>query len=199
VKGKGGHAAMPRSFTDNVLIASHVIVALQQITSRNADPAIPTVLSFGKVEAKGATNVIPGEVKIAGTFRTMDEEWRNEAHGKINRIATTVAEGMGASCRVEIKKGYPFLVNHPELTEKARTSAIEILGNENVEKLDIRMTAEDFAYFSQRYPSMMYRLGVMKKGEKESPGLHTPVFDVDEHALRTGMETMSWIALSLLK
>jgi amidohydrolase len=198
VKGKGGHAAMPHQLVDTVLIASHIIVALQQIVSRNAYAAIPTVLSFGKVDAPGATNVIPQEVKIEGTFRTMNEEWRMEAHEKIRKISTQLAESMGASCDIDIMIGYPCLINHEEITQKAIGFASDILGADEVVHLDLRMTSEDFAYYSQEIPSTFYRLGIMDKlGKLKSP-LHSPTFNVDEKALETGMITMAYTAIQFL-
>lgn len=199
IKGIGGHAAMPHQLTDNVLITAHIIVALQQIVSRNAFAATPSVLSFGKIDAPGATNVIPEVVRVEGTFRTMDEEWRKEAHQKIKKIASTVAEGMGAHCEVEIRHGYPCLVNHEESTIKAQNLANEFLGAENVENLDLRMTAEDFAYYSQEMPSTFYRLGVTDKAGKLSSPLHSPTFNIDEESLITGMGTMAYIAAGFLR
>lgn len=198
VKGKGGHAAMPDQITDTVLIASHIIVALQQISSRQAQASVPTVLSFGKVEANGATNVIPPEVKIEGTFRTMDEKWRKEAHEKIRKIASSIAEGMGGKCDVRIEIGYPFLVNDEDTTAKAISYAKDFLGSDNIEALDLRMTGEDFAYYSQAFPSTFYRLGISDKDNSFVSPLHSPGFNIDENALKTGMSTMAWIALSFL-
>ncbi len=198
VNGKGGHAAIPHQLIDPVLIASHIIVALQQIVSRHANTLIPSVLSFGKVEAKGATNVIPDVVKIEGTFRTLNETWRIKAHEKIVKMAQSIAEGMGGSCDVNIMGGYPYLVNNEEITMKSMQIARQMLGDTNVVNLDIRMTAEDFAYYSQKYPSTFYRLGIMdKKGTLSSP-LHSSAFNVDESALETGMKTMAWLAVSFL-
>ncbi|MCK4663767.1 MAG: amidohydrolase [Bacteroidales bacterium] len=196
VSGKGGHAAITDKVTDTVLIASQIIVALQQIVSRNAQASIPTVLSFGRVEANGATNVIPNKVKIDGTFRTMDEEWRKEAHLKIEKIAKSIAEGMGGKCEVKIVKGYPFLKNNELVTEQAKSFAEQYLGKENVEDMEIRMTAEDFAYFAQKYPSTFYRLGTA--GNNKISHLHTSTFNIDENALCTGMGLMAWIAVSFL-
>jgi amidohydrolase len=199
IKGKGGHAAMPHQITDTVLITSHIIVALQQIASRNAPAAIPTVLSFGKVNAPGATNVIPSEVKVEGTFRTMDETWRKEAHKKIVKIASSVAESMGVTCDVEIKVGYPCLINHDETTMAAQQLAREYLGEENVEHLDLRMTAEDFAYYSQQMPSTFYRLGIMDEDKTLVAPLHSSHFNIDEKALKTSIGTLAYIAAGLLK
>jgi amidohydrolase len=198
IRGKGGHAAMPHQLTDNVLITSHIIVALQQIVSRNAKASVPTVLSFGKVIADGATNVIPSEIKVEGTFRTMNEEWRTEAHKKIKRVAKFTAQAMGADCDVEIKKGYPFLVNDDKITATAVGFAKAFLGHEQVEELELRMTAEDFAYFSQEYPSTFYRLGVKPPGLENPAPLHASNMIVDEAALKTGMETMAYLAISFL-
>ncbi len=198
VKGRGGHAAMPHLIDDTVLIASHIIVALQQVVSRNGNAAIPSVLSFGKIIGNGANNIIPEEVRIDGTFRTMNEEWRARAKQLIIRIATNVAESMGATCEVVIKDGYPFLVNDTQVTKTARSFAADMLGEQNIVDMDIRMTAEDFAYFSQEYPSCFYRLGTgnMKKGIIAP--LHSPMFNVDENAIETGMSTMAWMAYSFL-
>jgi amidohydrolase len=199
VKGKGGHAAMPEMNIDTVLIASHLIVALQQIVSRHASPKVPSVLSFGKIEAKGATNVIPDEVKIEGTFRTMNEEWRKEAHKKIKKLAEGLCESMGGSCEIDIKNGYPYLKNDPELTERARSAAEAYLGNDNVVDLDLWMGAEDFAYYSQEVPACFYRLGTRNEMRGIISGVHTPTFDIDEAALETGIGLMAYIALQELK
>ena len=195
VKGKGGHGAMPHLNIDPVVISAHLIIALQQLVSRNANPITPTVLSFGKVMANGATNVIPNEVKLEGTFRTMDERWRNQAHEKIKVMAISVSESMGGTCEVNILKGYPFLVNDSAVTGKARKHAEDYLGKEKVEELDIRMTAEDFAFFSQKRPSCFYRLGTGNKSKNIVSPVHTDTFDIDESALETGMGLMAWLAI----
>ena len=199
VKGKGGHSGSPHLLTDNVLIASHIIVALQQVISRNKNPKLPSVLSFGKLEALGATNIIPNEVKIAGTFRAMDEEWRSEAHGLITNIAKGVAESMGATCEVDISIGYPYLENHPELTQRARKIAIQYVGEENVVELDLTMGAEDFAYYSQEMPSCFYRLGTRNEAKGITSYVHTPNFNIDESALELGAGLMAWLAVSELE
>ncbi len=198
IKGKGGHAAMPHQLTDNVLIASHIIVALQQITSRKALSSTPTVLSFGKFIANGATNIIPDEVKIEGTFRTMDEEWRAEAHKEITKIASGIANSMGAECEVNIKNGYPFLINDEKVTEASKTFASEYLDNNNVLDMDIRMTAEDFAYYSQKIPATFYRLGIRNESKNITSSLHTSTFNIDEDAIKTGTGLMTWLAFSFL-
>jgi amidohydrolase len=198
IKGKGGHAAMPHNTTDSVLIAAHILVALQQIVSRHAEASMPTVLSFGKVVADGAMNVIPSEVTIDGTFRTMDEKWRKTAHKRMINMAQSIAESMGATCELKIVEGYPALINDPEITRKSMEYASAYLGDKSVEELDIRMTAEDFAFFAEKYPSVLYRLGVRDKNNLSPLELHTPTFNIDEEALKTGMGAMAWIAISHL-
>ncbi|MDG1260980.1 MAG: M20 family metallopeptidase [Flavobacteriales bacterium] len=198
VKGQGGHAALPHKLKDPVLAAANLIVALQQVASRKAPAAIPTVLSIGKMEALGATNVVPNEVKLEGTFRTMNEKWRAEAHEHIRAIAKETCAATGVEVAVEIRKGYPFLVNDESLTAKAKAAAIALLGEENVVDLDIRMTGEDFAYYSQHMPSCFYRLGTSgPNGTFKSP-VHSSTFDIDESALTTGVSLMAWLAIDAL-
>ena len=198
ITGKGGHGAMPETFIDPVLISAHLLVALQQIVSRVANPKIPSVLSFGRVEALGATNIIPNEVKIQGTFRTLDEAWRSKAHEKMRQIAEGIVEGMGGQLDFEIRKGYPFLKNNPELTARSLAAAQTYLGAENVLDLDIWMAAEDFAYFSQEIDGCFYRLGTRNEARGITSGVHTPTFDIEEEALEIGAGLMAWLAVSEL-
>lgn len=198
VYGKGGHGAQPQQNIDPVLITSHIIVALQQIVSRVAHPTIPSVLSFGKVIANGATNVIPNEVKLEGTFRTMDEAWRAKAHEKMKKMAEGIAEAMGGSCDFNIMRGYPFLINEEKLTANTRAHAEEYLGKENVIDLDIWMAAEDFAYYSQVSDACFYRLGTGNEKRGITSSVHTPTFDVDEDALKLSTGLMTYIALKQL-
>ncbi len=199
VKGKGGHGAMPETLIDPVLIASHMIVALQQVVSRAASPKIPSVLSFGRIEALGATNVIPNEVKIQGTFRTLDEAWRTKAHEKMLQIAHGIVEGMGGELDFNIRKGYPFLKNDPELTARSKQAAIAYLGEENVLDLDIWMAAEDFAFYSQEIDGCFYRLGTRNEARGIISGVHTPTFDIEEDALEIGAGLMAWLAVAELE
>ncbi|MFM2156814.1 MAG: hypothetical protein RL516_1563, partial [Bacteroidota bacterium] len=182
VIGKGGHGAMPHLNIDPVLITSHLIVALQQIVSRVANPTMPSVLSFGKLIANGATNVIPNEVYIEGTFRTLNEEWRAEAHQHMLDMAHQLVQSMGGRLEFEIRKGYPALINDEALTAKAKMSAIEYLGSENVLDLDIWMAAEDFSFYSQVAPACFYRLGTRNESRGITSSVHTPTFDIEEES-----------------
>ncbi|MEQ1746140.1 MAG: M20 family metallopeptidase [Saprospiraceae bacterium] len=196
VKGRGGHGAMPHDCIDPVAISAQILVALQQVVSRYGDPTVPSVLTFGKINSVGgATNVIPNEVKIEGTFRTMHEKWRAEAHRRMKKMAESIAKGMGGACVFEIVKGYPVLHNHEALTARARKLAVQYLGPENVTDLPLRMTSEDFAYFSQAMPACFYRLGTGNSERGITAPVHTNTFDIDEAALETGMGLMAWLAV----
>jgi amidohydrolase len=195
VIGKGGHAGAPELVVDPVLIAAHILVALQQVISRNANPRQATVLSFGKVTADGATNVIPTEVNIAGTFRALNEEWRREALAKIERIASGVAESMGGRCEVNISHGYPYLENNTSLTRRIRRAAEEYVGKENVVDIDITLGSEDFAFYSHELPASFYRLGTRNESKGITSYVHTPTFDIDEAALGIGPGLMAWMAI----
>ena len=198
VHGKGGHGALPHKNVDPVLITSHIMVALQQVVSRQAKPDVPTVLSFGKVVANGSTNVIPAKVELEGTFRTFNEEWRAEAHEKMVKMAKSIAESMGGTCDFEVRKGYPFLVNDEHVTLRAKKVAQQFLGEENVVDLDLRMTAEDFSYYSQEMPGCFYRLGTARPEEQKVSGLHTSTFNLDENAIELGVGLMAAVAIEEL-
>ncbi len=200
VKGKGGHGALPQDCIDPIVVTSHIITALQQVVSRNANPAMPTVITFGKINSVGgATNVIPNEVKLEGTFRTFDEDWRNEAHQRMKKMASSIAEGMGASCELRIERGYPALYNNPQLAVNVKEWAIEYLGDENVVDLPIRLTAEDFAYYSQVMPACFYRLGTGNQAKGITSPVHTNTFDIDEDCMATSIGLMAWLAVKELE
>ena len=181
-----------------VVITAHILTALQQLVSRIADPRMPSVLSFGKIIANGATNVIPNEVYLEGTFRTFDEKWRKEAHKRMKKMATGIAEAMGATCDFDIRIGYPFLVNEEKLTGQVRGYAEEFLGKENVLDLDLWLAGEDFAYYSQETDACFYRLGTGNEAKGITSAVHTPTFDVDESALALSTGLMAYIALRQL-
>jgi amidohydrolase len=199
VHGKGGHAALPHYNIDSVLITSQIIVALQQLVSRRCKPGVPCVLSFGSVQADGSTNVIPDKVQVQGTFRTMDEEWRKEAHILMKKMAEEMAGSMGGSCDFRVDVGYPFVYNDEELTVFALDAAKEYLGAENVVELDMRMTGEDFSYYTQHMPGCFYRLGTGNEKKGITSGVHTSTFDVDERSLEIGTGMMTFLALKQLE
>ncbi len=199
VKGKGGHAANPSENIDPITIAAQLIISLQQVVSRSAPPTIPTVLSFGRIEGLGRTNIIPDEVTIQGTIRTFEENWRKKAHTIIENICHNTCNSFGAKAEVFIDKGYPFLTNDEATTKATKKAAIEYLGEDSVKDIDLRMTAEDFSYFSQRIPSCFYRIGVDYPNSKEIKNLHSAYFDIYEPILENSVGVMTFIAVELLK
>ncbi|MCK4879444.1 MAG: M20/M25/M40 family metallo-hydrolase, partial [Bacteroidales bacterium] len=184
---------------DPVLMTSQILISLQEEINRMAPGNVPTVLSFGKVVADGAVNVIPDDVILEGTFRTMNEEWRKEAHRLIEKVASDISSAMGGSVKVEIRNGYPVLHNNEQIARESKRLATKLLGKENVEDMEIRMTAEDFAWFTRNIPGMMYRLGVGDPGSEQLFPLHSPLFKVNESALRTGISVMAYLAIELPK
>jgi len=197
VKGTGGHGALPHRLVDPVLIGSHIVIGLQQVVSRKIPAEIPSVLSFGKFIAQGSTNVIPSEVSLAGTFRSMDETWRQRAKEEIVRTAEGIASSMGGSAECTIVEGYPSLSNDSELNAKVRTLAAGFLGAEHIHDLPLRMTGEDFARYAQRFPALFFRMGT--GGENKNNPVHHPQFDIDESSLRYGTGLMAFLAASLLR
>ncbi len=198
IKGKGGHAAQPHLTVDTILVASHLVVSLQQIISRNNDPFSPSVLSICAFNGGHTTNVIPSEVKLMGTFRAMDETWRFKAHDLIKKQATELAHAMGAEIDIDILVGYPTLYNNETITTNARALAEDYLGKEQVLDTEVRMGAEDFAYYSQLIPACFYRLGTGNKARGITSGVHTPTFDIDENAIEIGIGAMAYLAAGLL-
>jgi len=199
IYGKGGHAGLPHKSIDPILIASEVVTSIQQLVSRRANASTPTVVSIGKFVGDGATNVIPNQVSLEGTIRTMDEEWREELHRLLENLINGICEAMGGNAHIEIRKGYPALINDHQLTLWAKEKAIELLGNENVHDLDLRMTAEDFSYFAREVPACFFRLGTSNKDKNIGAPLHTPHFDIDEEAIKVGSSLMATLALKALE
>ncbi len=196
IKAKGGHAAAPQFTADPILIASHLIISLQQIISRNNNPFIPSVLSITSFQGGNATNVIPSEVKLMGTFRAMDEEWRFKAHELIINQTTDLVAAMGAEATIHIDVGYPFVLNNEALCADARRNAEDFAGEKNVTETELRMGAEDFAYYSHKIPACFFRLGAGNKAKGITSGVHTPTFNIDERAIEQGMGMMAWMAVS---
>jgi hippurate hydrolase len=191
IKGKGGHAAAPHLTSDTILIASHLIVSLQQIISRNNNPLSPSVLSITSVQGGHTTNVIPAEVKLMGTFRAMDEDWRFKAHDLIRKQTSQLVTAMGAEADVHIDIGYPTVYNHPGLTEQTKRIAEDFLGKDKVGETDVRMGAEDFGFYAQQIPACFFRLGTRNEEKGITSGVHTPTFNIDEDAIELGIAMMA--------
>ena len=197
IKGKGGHAAMPHLTSDTILIASHLIIALQQIISRNCNPISPSVLSITSVHGGNTTNIIPGEVKLMGTFRALDEKWRYRAHDLIRKIAIELVQSMGAQIDIHIDIGYPAVYNDEKLYSIAKKKAEEFMGKENVGETELRLGAEDFGFYAQQIPGCFFRLGTGNKALGTTSGVHTPTFNIDERAIETGMGLMALFGSSI--
>lgn len=200
VTGHGGHAAMPSDYNNPLIpLSRYILEATEMFMNRQASQeGIPTVIAFGKLEAAGATNVIPDVAQAEGTFRTMNETWREQAHQMLQKLAERISHETNTSCEIEISRGYPFLVNDPGITSAAREAAESYLGSSHVAELALRMTAEDFAWYTQKIPGCFYRLGTGNKEKGISAGVHTPDFDVDERSLHTGAGMMAYIGCSVL-
>jgi hippurate hydrolase len=197
VKGKGGHAATPHLTVDTVLAASQLVVALQQVVSRDKNPLSPSVLSICSINGGFTTNVIPSEVKLMGTFRAMDEEWRKKAHERMKEVADGIAKSTGAEIEFTIDIGYPTVFNDPHVTEKAKNIATEIFGVDKIEEGELRMGAEDFGYYSQKIAGCFFRLGTGNIEKGISAGVHTPTFNIDEDAIAIGMRMMATLGKKL--
>lgn len=196
VTAKGGHAAAPQYTADAVLAASHIVVGLQSIIARNNDPFNPSVLSFTAIHGGNTTNVLPSEVKLMGTFRAMDETWRFRAHELIKQQAALIAQSLGAAAEVRIDVGYPFVWNDPALSAKAMEQAKQFAGEANVSETELRMGAEDFAFYSHQIPGCFFRLGAGNKDRNITSNVHTPTFNIDESAIEQGVGMMAWLAIS---
>ncbi len=199
IEGKSGHAALPHQTVDPIAISALVISGLQQVISRKGNPIIPSVLTFGKIEAGFATNVIPDKLELWGTLRTMDEDWRAEAHRLITDFTEKTCEAYGAKATVHIPKGHASLFNDPEVTAQAEGWAKAYLGDENVKELNIRMAGEDFSFYTLHMPGCFFRIGTNKDDKEFTASVHNAHFNIDEEALKTGVGTMTWIALNALK
>lgn len=201
VNGKGGHAAMPAEYVNPIIIAAEILLEIDKAFMKPGalENAIPTVVAFGNIEGSGATNVIPEKVELCGTCRTMDEDWRSEIHHRLHALVRKISDKYHYPSVLRIEKGYPFLVNDVGFTNACMKAARNYLGDANVEELPIRMTAEDFAFITQKVPSCFFRLGTGNSKKGIVSGVHTPTFDIDEAALETGMGLLAWLALNELQ
>jgi hippurate hydrolase len=198
IHGKGGHAALPHQTVDPIALSALVISGLQQVVSRKANPLLPSVLTFGMIKGGFATNVIPDQVDLLGTFRTMNEKWRYEAHQYIKDFVIKTCEAYGATATVEIPDGYPSLINDPALTAQSTRWAQEYLGDDKVHELDMRMAGEDFSFYTHHVPGCFFRLGTSYNGTAFTTPVHNAHFDIDESAMITGMGMMAWLAANEL-
>ena len=199
VIGKGGHGASPHLCIDPIVLSAHIILALQNLVSRYADPKTPTVLTFGDIHGYGATNIIPEKVELKGTLRTFDEKWRKEIQQKIKNIAIGIARSFGGDCLVDIPEGVPFVHNDAMLTERISKVAEKLVGTENVVEMPIRMGAEDFSFYGHHSAASFFRLGTGNVSKGTTISVHNPKFDIDEDALVVGSSVLAEMAMDLVK
>jgi amidohydrolase len=198
VTGKGGHAALPALTTDQIFIASNLVIRLKnRMSEKQAINKIPTVLGIGRISGEGATNVIPEKVYIAGTFRTFDEKWRAEGLALVKSVSAETENEFGVKIDVNIVEGYPVLFNDENLTSRAIEYSKVLLGQDKIETYDIRMSSDDFSFYSALAPSIYYRVGIRKK-DSEMLKLHTSDFDIDEDGMETGVANLSWLVYNFL-
>jgi amidohydrolase len=183
VRGFGTHGAEPHNGVDPILAASHIIVALQTIVSRNTDPLKELVISIGKFHAGEADNVIPSEAVLEGTIRVFDPELRKMAGRRVREIAENVAIGLGAIAEVTIETGYDSLWNHPEAMEIVRNAAIDLYGEDAVMETTPVMPVEDFSYYTQVLPGAFFFVGAKLQDELLVFPHHHEQFDFDENAM----------------
>jgi amidohydrolase len=196
IQGVGGHGALPEKCVNPLMMGAEFVLKAQELIGEKAPNDIPTVLSFGRFEALGSTNVIPSYTEIKGTFRTMNEEWRAKAHQLLEKLSESISLKYAGKANLKISKGYPFLVNSIELTRNVNATFNEVLGEENVKELPIRMTAEDFAFYSHKVPVCFFRLGTGFSDGRENYSVHHPNFDVDDESLKTGVLSMFLVAFT---
>ena len=197
--GKGGHAAAPHFTHDSLLAASHIIIGLQHIISRNNNPFNPSLITITSIHGGNTTNVIPSEVKMMGTLRCMNEEWRAKAHQLITKYVTETAATMGLEATVHIDIGYPYVLNNEVITEQARAAAKQYIDPILVEETELRMGAEDFGYYSHQIPGTFFRLGTRNEAKDITIGVHTPTFNIDESAIEIGVGIMAWLGVTVNK
>ena len=197
IKGKGGHGALTGQTINPMFMGAEFIIAAKNYINSNSPGDVPSVINFGRFEALGSTNVVPESATIKGTLRTMNEEWREVVKLELMAIAKRISFNYGGNIKLNISKGYPFLKNDVELTEKTRGIAFDVLGEANVHNLDLRMTAEDFAFYSHLVPVCFFRLGVGNKAKGITYNVHQSKFDIDHKAMKSGLKLFYSIAFSL--
>ena len=197
VIGKGGHAAMPSQYLNPILAMAKLLPKLNNFLDSMSNSS-PYIFVFGDLHAHGANNIIPERAEAKGTFRTFDESWRSLMHLKLKTFVQEFLSNNSFQGELLIEKGYPFLQNVEQLTNECAKYAKDYLGIDKVEDMDIRMTAEDFSFYSKKIPACLFRLGVRNESKGIIHGVHHPNFDIDNKALEIGAGTMAYLAIKLL-
>lgn len=199
ITGQGGHGASPHTTVDPVVIASHIVLALQTVVSREIAPVNPAVITVGTLHAGTAQNIIPGEATLSGMIRTMTKEDREFAINRLNEIVKGIAEMSRAKAEVIVEESYPCLYNDDEFVDLIIDSASDILGKENVlEQKKPKMGVESFAYFAMEKPAAFYFLGTGNKEKNTTEPAHSSLFNIDEDALEVGVSIQASAAFKYL-
>ncbi len=186
--GKGGHAASPHLSKDPILAAGHLITQIHSIVSRNVNPLESGVITIGKVSAGTASNIIPDEVELIGTVRSLNPQVREELKSRIELVTQGVARSFSMDYRFDFEYGYPVLINNSEMSKLVGSACSRGIGKENVEVLKPSMGGEDFAYYLEKVPGSFFRLGCRNEGKGIVHPYHSSLFDVDEEVLPFGVE-----------
>lgn len=191
LKGKGGHGAHPHHCRDPIVAGSHLVTQIQSLISRELPPLESGVLSIGRFHAGTASNIIPEKAVLEGTLRTLKPDIRQQMIKRLEDLVQGVARSFDISATLEVKSGYPVLVNTPDLVHHITACAGNVLGADKVHTGLPRMGAEDFAYFCQKCGGVMVGLGCHNPAEGLQHGLHSPYFDLDERVLDVGTRLFS--------
>ena len=199
IKGKGGHAALREGIVDPILPTAKLVEALYEIPALSTEQSEPTILSIGRIEAAGATNIVPDSVALQGTMRTFDEQRRAQVKKLVEYHCDNIEKKYGVVVERNFGSGYPAVFNTPQLAEMALQTVAAAFGPSAIQTLGIRPTGEDFGYYTERYPSLFYRLGVGYSGEefeaRKAGALHTPQLLPDTKAIGIGVSVMALLAL----
>jgi len=201
VKGKQTHGAYPWLGVDPIVVASQIVLGLQTIPSRQVDSTLaPSIVTVGAIHGGVRNNIIPEQVEMIGTIRSLDAKMREDIHARIKRTAEDIAASGGATAVVTIDTGYPITYNDPALTEKMAPTLRRVAGAQNVRVVNATLGAEDFSFFQQKVPGLFFWVGTRPPGQtaEEAPSNHSPLFYVDERGLALGVRAMAHVAVDYL-
>ena len=201
VHGKQTHGAYPWLGIDPIVVAAQIILGLQTIPSRQVDSSLaPSIVTVGAIHGGVRNNIIPDDVEMIGTIRSLDAKMRDDIHARIKRTAEDIARSGGATATVTIDEGYPITYNDLTVTERMAPTLRRVAGPSNVEVVNATLGAEDFSFFQQKVPGLFFWLGTRPKDQtaEQAASNHSPLFYVDESGLELGVRAMSHVAVDYL-
>jgi len=202
VHGKQTHGAYPWLGVDPIVVAAQIVLGLQTIPSRQVDSSLaPSIVTVGAIHGGVRNNIIPDDVEMIGTIRSLDAKMRDEIHARIKRTAEDIARSGGATATVTITEGYPITYNDPAITERMAPTLRRTAGTANVQVVNAVLGAEDFSFFQQKVPGLFFWLGTRQNGKtaEEAASNHSPLFYVEESGLELGVRAMAHVAIDYLK